>query len=174
MRFYFKALFGAATIQAWLHFEGSVYKDWHAWAYTALVISLLICIHVHHVHTFMYMHCTLYNVRVHTCMYKAVDPLPCEILRVAFIWMSWQKHAATFRGRQNFEVQRDFKEYRFAVVFLLLHTASTMTWKLLSGIVKWYGYVTCIDHEIMFGHRSISTKTMTCTYIHVHNVHCIA
>ena len=39
-RFYFKAPFGAATIRGQLDFEGSVYRDRHARAYTASIISL--------------------------------------------------------------------------------------------------------------------------------------
>ena len=51
----------------------------------------------------------MYNARAHT--YMAADPLPySKISRVAFIGMSWQKHVVTFRGRQDFEVQRDFEE----------------------------------------------------------------
>ena len=39
------------------------------------------------------------------------DPLPYgKISRVAFIGMSWQKHAATFWGWQDIKVQWDFKE----------------------------------------------------------------
>ena len=42
---------------------------------------------------------------------NVVDPLPCGgISRAAFIGMSWQKHAATFRGR------RDFEEIRYLVL----------------------------------------------------------
>lgn len=41
--------------------------------------------------------CT-YNAHAHI-MPIAVDPLPLgEILRVAFIWVSWQKHMAIFDG----------------------------------------------------------------------------
>ena len=48
------------------------------------------------------------RVRIHI---MAVDLLPCgEISRAAFIGMSWQKHAATFRGQRDFEVRRDFEE----------------------------------------------------------------
>ena len=44
---------------------------------------------------------------------------PCgEISRVAFIRMCWLKHAATFRGQQDFEVRRDFEEIRYFVVVL--------------------------------------------------------
>ena len=36
--------------------------------------------------------------------YTAADILSCgEVSRATFIGMSWQKHAATFRGWQNFE-----------------------------------------------------------------------
>ena len=51
-------------------------------------------------------------MRVHKCI--AGDPLPCgEILRAAFIGMSLQKHAATFRGWQDFKVRRDFEETQY-------------------------------------------------------------
>ena len=54
----------------------------------------------------------MYNARVHT--YVAVDPLPCgEILRLAFIGESLQKHAVTLLGRRDFKVRRDFKEIRY-------------------------------------------------------------
>ena len=44
----------------------------------------------------------------------AVDPLPCsEISRAAFIGTSWQKDAAGFQGRQDFEVRRDFEEIQY-------------------------------------------------------------
>ena len=33
--------------------------------------------------------------------------------RAAFIGMSWQTNAAAFRGRQDFEVRRDFEEIRY-------------------------------------------------------------
>ena len=93
-RFNFKALYHAATIRGRLDFEGGVYRDRHAHAYTASVISLFVC---------------TYNARAHT--YIVVDPVPCgEILRAAFIGMSWLKYAAIFRGRQDFEVWRDFEE----------------------------------------------------------------
>ena len=36
----FKAQFGAATIRGWLDFEGGVYRDRHACAHTASIISL--------------------------------------------------------------------------------------------------------------------------------------
>ena len=48
-------------------------------------------------------------MRMHNAhAYIVVDPLPCgEISRAVFIWM---KYVVTFRGWQDFEVQRDFKE----------------------------------------------------------------
>ena len=56
-----------------------------------------------------YLYARIMRVRVHT--YIAVDPIPCgEISRVAFIGKSLQKHVATFQGRRDFEVWRDFKE----------------------------------------------------------------
>ena len=86
-RFYFKAQFGVATIRGRLDFEGGVYRDRHACAHTASIISLFVC---------------TYNARAHT--YIAVDLLPFgEISREAFIGKSLQKHAATFRGRRDFE-----------------------------------------------------------------------
>ena len=56
------------------------------------------------------------------CTYNAcarafivVDPVPCgDILRVVFIRMCWLKYAATFQGRRDFEVWRDFEEIRYA------------------------------------------------------------
>ena len=58
-----------------------------------------ICMHINNIVMSMHIHV------------EAVDPLPCsEILRVAFIGMSWQKRAVTFRGQWDFEVWRDFEE----------------------------------------------------------------
>ena len=49
-------------------------------------------------------------------MYTVVDPLPCgEITRAAFNGVSWLKYAATFQGRQDFEVLQDFKEMWYYV-----------------------------------------------------------
>ena len=63
-------------------FEGGVYSDQYACAYTASTISL-----------FVYM----YNARAR--MRYAIDPLPCnEISRAVFTGTSWQKYTATFRG----------------------------------------------------------------------------
>ena len=42
-RIYFKAQFGAATIRGRLDFEGGVYRDRHAHAHTASIISPFIC-----------------------------------------------------------------------------------------------------------------------------------
>ena len=79
-RFYFKALFGAASIRGRLDFEGGVYRDRYAHAYTAPIISPL--------------YARIMRVRIRIIV---VDPLPCgEISRAAFIGMSWQKHAARF------------------------------------------------------------------------------
>ena len=39
--YYFKALFDTVTIRGWLDFEDSVYRDQHACAYTASIMSLL-------------------------------------------------------------------------------------------------------------------------------------
>ena len=81
-RFNFKVLYHVATIRGRLDFEGSVYRNRHARAYTASAISLFVCTH---------------NARSHT--YIVVDPVPCsEISRAAFIGMSWLKYAATFWG----------------------------------------------------------------------------
>ena len=96
-RFYFKTQFGAATIRGWLDFEGGVYRDQHARAQTDSIISLFVC---------------MYKVRAHT--YIAVDPLPfSEISRAVFIGKSLQKHVATFQGRRDFEVRRDFEEIQY-------------------------------------------------------------
>ena len=77
-----------------LDFKGGVYQDQHTRAHTALIISLFVC---------------MYNACAH--MYIAVDPLPFgEISRAAFIGKSLQKHVATYRGRQGFEVRQDFEE----------------------------------------------------------------
>ena len=92
--FYFKALFGVVTIRRQLDLEGGVYRDWHAYTYTSLIVSLFVC---------------TYNARVHT--YIVVDPLPCgNISGVAFIGVSWQKHVATFWEQWDFKVWRDFQE----------------------------------------------------------------
>ena len=54
----------------------------------------------------------MYNERTHTLI--TVDPLLCsDISRAVLIGMSWQKHAATFRGQRNFEVWRNFKEIQY-------------------------------------------------------------
>ena len=55
---------------------------------------------------------------MHVClnMYIAVDPLPYgEISRVAFIGISWKKHAATYQVRWDFEVWQDIKEIWYTV-----------------------------------------------------------
>ena len=96
VKFNFKTLYHAATIRGQLDFEGGVYRG-HAHIYTVSIINLFIC---------------TYNAHAH--MHIVVDPVPCgEILRAAFIGMSWLKYAATFRGWQNFEVWRDFEEIRY-------------------------------------------------------------
>ena len=51
MRFYFKALYHAVTIRGRLDFKGGIYRDRHACAYTASIISLFVC---------------TYNARAHT------------------------------------------------------------------------------------------------------------
>ena len=90
-RFYFKTLFGAATIWGRLHFEGGVYRDQYTRAYTTPIISLLYA-RIMHIH-----------IRI-----NVVDPLPCrEISRAVFIGMNWQKRgeilrAAGFRGTARF------------------------------------------------------------------------
>ena len=49
-------------------------------------LRVFVCIYIAHVHTYI------------------VDPVPHgEILRAAFIGMSWLKYMATFQGQQNFE-----------------------------------------------------------------------
>ena len=91
--FYFKAPFGGATIRGRIDFEGGVYRDRHARAYTASIISLFVCKRAH--------------------MEIAVDPLPCnEISRATFIGTSWLIDAATFQGQRGFEVRRQFEEIR--------------------------------------------------------------
>ena len=42
-RFYFKAPFGAVTIRGRLDFEGRVYRDRHARAYTAPIVGPFVC-----------------------------------------------------------------------------------------------------------------------------------
>ena len=59
VRFYFKAPFGAATIQGRVDFECSVYRDQHSRVYAASVISLFVCTYNDHAHTHI-----------------AIDPLP--------------------------------------------------------------------------------------------------
>ena len=46
-RFYFKAPFGAATIQGRLDFKGGIYRDQHAHAYTVSIISLFVYTRAH-------------------------------------------------------------------------------------------------------------------------------
>ena len=56
----------------------------------------------------------IFNVCAHMRIPVAVDSLPChEISRMAFIGVSWQKHAAAFQGWQNFKVQRHFEEIQY-------------------------------------------------------------
>ena len=99
VRVYFKAFFDVATIRGWLDFEGSVYRDQHACACTASVMSLIVC-------TYMS------NVYAHT--YTVGDPIPCrEISRAVFIGMRWLKYVARFRGRRDFKVWQDFKEIQY-------------------------------------------------------------
>ena len=43
VRFNFKALYNVATIRGRLDFEGGVYRDRHARAYTASIVSLFVC-----------------------------------------------------------------------------------------------------------------------------------
>ena len=92
-RLYFKAQFGAATIQGWLDFEGGVYRDRHARVYAASIISLFVCTYSAH-------------------MYIPGDPLPCsEISRVAIIGLSLQKHAVRFQGQRDFEEGEILRKY---------------------------------------------------------------
>ena len=97
------AQFGAATIQGQLDFEGSIsQRSTRTHMYTISILSLFVC---------------TYSACEHT--YIAGNPLTCgEILRVVFIGMSSQKHAATFRGRRDFEVQRDFEEIQYLALHL--------------------------------------------------------
>ena len=89
-------------------FEGGVYRDRHAHAYTASIISLFVC---------------MYNARAYT--YIAGDPLPCgEISRAAD---ELQKTCGEISRRQDFDVWRDFEEIRY------LHTKQT-TMKSREGI----------------------------------------
>ena len=93
-RFYFKALFGAAICPRQLDFEGGAYRDWPARTHEVSVIILFIC---------------TYNVHAHTCN-------SCQSFTVQWDFegstygMSWQEHAATFRGWRGFEVLQNFKE----------------------------------------------------------------
>ena len=79
-----KALFDASTIRGWLDFEDGVYRDQHSHMYTASIMSLLVC---------------MYIVCVYTYMHIVVDSVPCgKISRAVFIGMSWPKYAVRFRG----------------------------------------------------------------------------
>ena len=80
-------------------FKGGIYRDRYTHAYTApIMIMSLLYAHIMHV-----------RIRI-----NVVDPLPCgEISRSVFIGMSWQKHAATFQGRWDFEVRQDFEKIRY-------------------------------------------------------------
>ena len=62
MRFYFKALFNAATIRGQLHFEDGVYRDPH--------IRMLICSINNE--PILYYVC-MYNAHVYTCTYIVVN-----------------------------------------------------------------------------------------------------
>ena len=61
VRFYFKAQFGAATIQGRLDFEGGVYTDWHACVCTASIISLHVFVCTHNACAHMYWLAILYH-----------------------------------------------------------------------------------------------------------------
>ena len=106
----------------WQQFEGGVYRDRHM--YAASIMSLLEC---------------MYNACVNT--HIVVDSLPCgDILRVAFIGVSWLKYAVTFWGWWDFEVWQDFEEIRnnvHAQYGWFCHRwshAYTCTWKLRRSI----------------------------------------
>ena len=72
-RFYFKALFGATTIQGRLDIESGVCRDRQTCGFD-------------NQHCSPFVRLSMNNACVHT--YIAVDPLPCgEISRVAFIGM---------------------------------------------------------------------------------------
>ena len=95
-RFYFKAPFGAATIRGRLDFEGGVYRDRYARTYTASIIILRSC--------------------MHACAYgNCCRPLTMrrDFEGGVYHGTSWQINAATFRGRRDFEVRRDFEEIRY-------------------------------------------------------------
>ena len=90
--------------------------------YTAPIISLL--------------YARIMHVRIRI---NVVDPLPCgKISRAAFIGMSWQKHAVTFRGWWDFEVRRDFEEIRYRYMETVWPHKHNF-FKLLSRVFPWWG-----------------------------------
>ena len=95
-RFYFKAPFGAATIRGRLNFKGGVYRDRYARTYTASHNDPIYA----------------RKMSVHIRKLLSTPYQRGEISRAAFIGTSWQINAATFRGRRDFEVRRDFEEIR--------------------------------------------------------------
>ena len=98
VRFYFKALYHAAIIQGQLDFEGGIYGDQYARAYTASIISLFVC---------------TYNARVHADI--VIDPVPCgEISRAAFIGMLLAEICGDILRGRDFEVRREFEEIRYS------------------------------------------------------------
>ena len=67
-----------------------------------------------------------------------------KISWVVFIGMSWQKHAATFRGQWNFKVRQDFEEIRYQVQFkLIAHAASAQVVPVLYRIMCWMNIIPC-------------------------------
>ena len=108
-------------------FESGVYRGRHTLEYTASLISLFVCIHNEHAHTFI-----------------ASDPLPWgEISWVAYIGICLQKRGATFRGRQDFEMWRDFKEMQYIKSTLddsiddesgYLNSKTQQTWQLYESL----------------------------------------
>ena len=95
VRFYFKALFGVATIQWWLDFKGGVYRDRHAHAHTALIS--------------LFVHVYAYNVRAHKCNSPQLFTVWRDFIGNIY-WVSRQKRVAIFRGWWNVKVWRGFNK----------------------------------------------------------------
>ena len=89
-KFYFKSLFGAATIQGRLDFEGGIHRDRHTGTYTTSIISLFIYTHNVCVHTvFPWIPPIGTNFRVLTCRYNS----RAGTIRGQLQWLSQHFHA---------------------------------------------------------------------------------
>ena len=67
-----------------------------------------------------------WHICAYAHMYIIADPVPCsEILRVAFIGMSWLKYVATFWGRQDSRCSK-IEEIRYIISSINLDYAQAL------------------------------------------------